>query len=184
MSIAGPIHRNLHQPLGVRVPTVVALDSGDFAGMIPMPGAGSSQALSIGQSSGSTATAPLTQCAGAGAYENYIGRSTGSGECVALVRATNPSIGSTTHWGCGAQVQGNTSLQPGTVIATFAPSGRYANATDGSSHSAIYLGQTAQGVQVMDQWAGSPAAVRTIPWNNPGATAANTGGAFHVVTSA
>ena len=34
---------------------------------------------------------------------------------------------------------------------------------------------------VMDQWAGSGASVRTIPWSNPGAAAANTGTAFRVV---
>ncbi|MBV8914112.1 MAG: BPSL0067 family protein, partial [Acetobacteraceae bacterium] len=79
------------------------------------------------------------------------------------------------------RVQGNTSLQPGTVIATFNKASRYANALDGSSHAAIYLGQNTTGVQVLDQWAGSRAAVRTIPWHNPGGAAANTGSAFHVV---
>jgi len=117
----------------------------------------------------------------AGAYGHFIGRSTGGGQCVALVRATNPAIGSTAHWVRGDPVRGNASLQPGAASATFAASGHYANATDGSSHSAIYLGQNAHGVQVLDQWAGSPAAVRTIPWSNPGAVAANTGSAFHVV---
>jgi hypothetical protein len=120
----------------------------------------------------------------AGAYGHFIGRSTGSGQCVALVRATNPALGSTACWVRGDPVRGNTSLQPGTAIATFAPSGHYANSTDGSSHSAIYLGQNAHGVQVLDQWTGSPAAVRTIPWSNPGAVAANTGSAFHVVNVA
>ena len=121
--------------------------------------------------------------AGDAAYRKYIGRSTGSGQCVALVCASNPAIGSTAQWVRGDPVRGNTSLQPGTPIATFGPSGRYTSATDGSSHAAIYLGQTPQGVQVLDQWSGSPAAVRTIPWSTPGAAAANTGSAFHVVKS-
>ncbi len=81
-------------------------------------------------------------------------------------------------------MQGNTNLKPGTVIATFNDSDRYANALDGSSHAAIYLGQNERGLQVVDQWAGSAAAVRTIPWSNPGGVAANTGGAFHVVSHA
>ena len=81
-------------------------------------------------------------------------------------------------------VRGNTGLQPGTAIATFDGSARYANATDGSSHAAIYLGQNERGIQVMDQWAGSTAAVRTITSTNPGGKAANTGSAFHVVHSA
>lgn len=117
----------------------------------------------------------------AAAYSRFIGRSAGSGQCVALVYAATPGIGSTACWTGGAAVRGNTSLQPGTVIATFDKCGRYANATDGSSHAAIYLGQNEQGIQVLDQWSGSPAAVRTIRWTNPGATPANTGTAFRVV---
>ena len=116
-------------------------------------------------------------------YARYIGRSVGSGQCVALVQATSPDIGPTRTWVCGASVQGNTGLQPGTAIATFDSSNRYGNNLDGSSHAAIYLGQNERGIQVMDQWAGNTAAVRTIPWSNPSGIAANTGTAFHVVQS-
>lgn len=131
-----------------------------------------------------TATGQASTTAGgsvAAAYRHYIGRSAGSGQCVALVHAANPGIGSTACWACGEPVRGNTSLRPGTVIATFDRCGRYANATDGSSHAAIYLGQNEQGIQVLDQWSGSPAAIRTIRWMNPGGTPANTGTAFRVV---
>ena len=114
----------------------------------------------------------------------FIGRSTGSGQCVALVRAAHPALGPTASWQRGAPVQGNLSIPPGTPIATFARSGHYANATDGSSHAAIYLGQSEDGLQVLDQWSGRPAAIRTIPWNKAGAVAANTGCAFHIVKSA
>ncbi|WP_426954466.1 BPSL0067 family protein [Muricoccus radiodurans] len=113
-----------------------------------------------------------------------FGRSVGSGQCVALVQAANPAIGPTRGWSRGAAVRGNVALQPGTAIATFDASGRYANARNGSSHAAIYLGQDATGIQVLDQWAGRAAAVRTIPWSARGATAANTGERFHVVVSA
>lgn len=112
-----------------------------------------------------------------------LGRSVGSGQCVALVRAALPALGPSSTWAAGGPVQGNTALQPGTPIATFDPSNRYANATDGSSHAAIYLGQDAHGLHVLDQWAGSSAAVRTIPWTNPGGAPANTGAAFRVVQS-
>jgi hypothetical protein len=115
------------------------------------------------------------------AWGHYIGRSVGSGQCVSLIHAVNPGIGLTSSWACGEPVQGNKSLTPGTVIATFQSQGRYANATDGSSHAAIYVGQNEQGIQVFDQWAGRPAAVRTIRWTNPGGPAADTGSAFHVV---
>lgn len=110
-----------------------------------------------------------------------LGRSVGSGQCVALVQATHPGIGRTAGWSPGGQVRGNTAIPPGTPIATFTPAGRYANATDGSSHAALYLGQTAEGVQVLDQWQGSAAAVRTIRWSPQGATASNTGSAFQVI---
>ena len=111
----------------------------------------------------------------------FLGKSVGSGQCVALVRAAHPDLGPSSTWKAGSPVEGNYALQPGTPIATFNPSNQYANATDGSSHAAIYLGQNAQGVTVLDQWAGSSASVRTIPWSKPGATAANTGASFRVV---
>ena len=114
-------------------------------------------------------------------FAQYLGRATGSGQCVALVQAASPGVGPTRTWKCGPPVRGNTDLRPGTAIATFNSADRYANATDGSSHAAIYLGQNERGIQVMDQWAGSAAAVRTIPWNNSSGVAANTGTAFHVV---
>ena len=117
-------------------------------------------------------------------YERFVGRSAGSGRCVALVQAARPEVGLTRAWAPGAPVQGGTGLTPGTVIATFDASGRYANATDGTSHAAIYLGQDERGIQVLDQWAGSRAAVRTIPWSNPGGTAVNTGSNYRVVVRA
>ena len=138
-------------------------------------------------SDGSAAKSVAQTTSGAGFiaadYARYIGRSVGSGQCVALVQATNPGIGPTRSWQCGAPVQGNTDLRPGTIIATFDSSGCYANAMDGSSHTAIYLGQNERGIQVMDQWAGNTASARTIPWTNPSGIAANTGTAFHVVQS-
>jgi hypothetical protein len=69
---------------------------------------------------------------------------------VALVQAADSSVGLTATWTQGSAVHGNTSLQPGTVIATIASNGTYTNSTDGSSHAAIYLGQNAQGIQVED----------------------------------
>ena len=117
----------------------------------------------------------------ASGHEKYIGQSVGSGQCVALVQAAKPEVGKTGGWTRGEAVRGNTSLQPGTIIATFDSAGRYANAEDGSSHAAIYLGQNESGIQVLDQWLGKPAAIRTIAWARPGATPSNTGDRFHVV---
>ncbi len=70
---------------------------------------------------------------------------TGDGECVALVRTASGAPLSST-WRPGAQVQGNTSLRPGTIIATFDKDGHY------TGHTAIYLGQDEHGIRVIDQW--------------------------------
>ncbi len=145
----------------------------DFAHAAMRHHAGHSAGTRAGSGSGDNAV-PAS-------FGHFIGRSAGTGQCVALIYAVSPGIGSTACWGCGEPVQGNTSLRPGTVIATFDKTGRYANARDGSSHAAIYLGQDENGIQVLDQWSGSPAAVRTIRWTNPGGTPANTGSAFRVV---
>jgi hypothetical protein len=185
VNITGLIQRNQRDTLLAPVGAGVTGKAGSFTAMM----ADSEKSVLHGAPTdkgahGPTAAIQAQPAASlAGGYGNYIGRSTGTGQCVALVRATNPAIGSTSCWVRGAPAQGNGGLRPGTAIATFAPSGRYANATDGSSHTAVYLGQTAHGIQVLDQWAGRPAAVRTIPWRNPGAVAANTGSAFHVVNS-
>jgi hypothetical protein len=87
-------------------------------------------------------------------YSQYLNQYVGSGQCVALVQTADSSVGLTATWTQGSAVQGDTSLQPGTAIATFGPNGTYTNSTDGSSHAAIYLGQNAQGIQVEDQWLG------------------------------
>lgn len=76
--------------------------------------------------------------------------SVGSGQCVALVQAAS-QVGVTHLWKRGVQVQGSI-LAVGTIIATFDEKGRYANDTNGNSHAAIYLGQTAHGIIVLDQW--------------------------------
>jgi hypothetical protein len=51
----------------------------------------------------------------------------------------------------GAAVQGNTSVTPGTIIATFGPDATYTGLQDGSAHAAIYLRQNDQGIQDEDQ---------------------------------
>lgn len=152
-----------------------------------MPTGGDGSAPGIdGGSAGATPGTGNGDAVGSAAssWTQYAGQAVGSGQCVALVQAADANVGLTRTWAQGAQVQGDTELRPGTAIATFDSTGRYANAMDGSSHAAIYLGQNAQGIQVMDQWSNHAASYRTISWNNPGATAANTGSAFYVVSHA
>ncbi len=59
----------------------------------------------------------------------------------------------TSAWRRGGLVKGNSLLRSGTAIATFDNDGRYGNYVDGRSHAAIYLGQGADGIYVLDQWA-------------------------------
>src|SRR4051794_31784081 len=41
-----------------------------------------------------------------GELTKFVGRSTGSGQCVALAKAVQPALGSTAHWRGGEKVQG------------------------------------------------------------------------------
>ncbi len=97
----------------------------------------------------------------------FVGRSVGTGQCVALVQAATgaPLTGA---WSPGPMVKGAIDLAPGTAIATFDVNGRYGNHTDHTSHAAIYLRQDDEGITVIDQWVGvagrKPASERTIFW--------------------
>ncbi|ELY2641294.1 BPSL0067 family protein [Cronobacter sakazakii] len=92
----------------------------------------------------------------------YIGKSVGNGQCVAFAqRAAN--MPHTVVWRRGALVKGNKNIVPGTVIATFDGNNHYGNHTDGRSHAAIYLGQDANGIQVLDQWIKHDGAGMSIP---------------------
>jgi hypothetical protein len=82
--------------------------------------------------------------------KKFIGRSIGNGQCVAFARAA-ANMPHSGEWGKGELVQG-AALAFGTAIATFDKNGRYANDTHGASHVAIYIGQDARGIKVLDQW--------------------------------
>ena len=110
------------------------------------------------------------------------GQLVGNGQCVTFVHAvvaTPPA----SLWRQGTKVRGNTAIKPGTVIATFDQDGRYGNHVDGSSHAAIYLGQTAAGIQVLDQWNGhtkQPVHQRLIRFKNGHGSKADDGDRFSV----
>ncbi|WP_230492035.1 MULTISPECIES: BPSL0067 family protein [unclassified Janthinobacterium] len=63
-------------------------------------------------------------------------------------------------WKQGEAVLGNRLLRKGTAIATFI-NGKYANHQQGN-HAALYMGQTLDGIIVMDHW--SQAGVRSAIW--------------------
>jgi hypothetical protein len=83
--------------------------------------------------------------------EQHVGAVVGTGHCVPYVQAVT-KVGHTSTWRRG-ELALHGDVAPGTVIATFDASGRYANATDGSSHAAIYLDETPRGsLRVLDCW--------------------------------
>ncbi|MES2129781.1 MAG: BPSL0067 family protein [Pseudomonadota bacterium] len=82
--------------------------------------------------------------------KKFLGQSIGSGQCVAFVQQAT-AAGITRTWKRGDPVR-KANLPIGTAIATFDENGRYANDTHGKSHAAIYMGQDAKGIQVLDQW--------------------------------
>lgn len=76
----------------------------------------------------------------------------GSKQCVALVKqyAKAPA---TSLWKEGSSVKGNLLLRKGTAIATFI-NGKYQSLGTGN-HAALYIGQDATGIWVIDQWSSS-----------------------------
>lgn len=111
--------------------------------------------------------------------QRFVGTVTGDGHCVALVRAASGAP-HTSAWRRGLSARGS-QLPTGTAIATFNSAGRYANATDGSSHAAILLAEEEAGLRVIDQWVGQPGFERVIRYQ--GSTPANDGNAFHQIVA-
>ncbi|WP_100136606.1 BPSL0067 family protein [Snodgrassella alvi] len=103
-------------------------------------------------------------------YGIYVGE---SHECVAAVKhfAKAPQ---TTIWKKGARVKGNNSIRPGTAIATFDSRGKY------HGHAAIYINQTARGINVYDQWKGQPLQTRELEFRGWGYVS-NDGDQFYVI---
>ncbi len=107
------------------------------------------------------------------------GTSVGSGQCVAYVQAV-AGAPLTAHWRRG-QIVKESPITPGTAIATFDDDGKYGNHTDGRSHAAIYLGQDAIGLHVLDAWVGQPVHFRVIAFGRP--LPVNDGNKFYVIES-
>ena len=78
----------------------------------------------------------------------------------------------TSSWGQGQRVKG-ANLQFGTGIATFT-NGKY-----DSGHTAIYVGQSATGIDVWDQWVGQPVHQRTLRFDST--SYQNDGDNFYVI---
>ena len=151
-------------------------DTGSVPGAVTIGGGSGSGSASLGSYSGTGSG--FAGAIVATGYADLLGQSVGTGQCVALAQAAS-DVGYTSTWSPGAQVEGETDIAVGTVIATFGSDGTYTN-TYGQSHTAIYLGQGDQGIYVEDQWLGHAASTRVIPWttDNP----YESGSKFYVVT--
>ncbi len=105
----------------------------------------------------------------------------GHAECVEFIKQT---LGApiTSVWKEGKKiVEGDTTILPGTAIATFVD-GKYPQVGASGMHAAIYLGQNAQGIQVLDQWrAQGVVKPRTIHWTPTKPGLSNDGTAFSVI---
>jgi hypothetical protein len=117
-----------------------------------------------------------------GSYEGVAySDAQGNSECVEFIRQTL-SAPATRFWNEGDKIKkGDLTPVPGTAIATFV-NGKYPQ--DGSSgmHAAIYLGQNANGVEVLDQWRSQgEVRKRTIKWKPTSGGLSNDGNAFSVI---
>lgn len=85
-------------------------------------------------------------------------------ECAALVQQTTRAP-NTSLWRTGTKVKDAlpAEIEPGTAIATFDANGRYPMTDPPGRHAAIYVSHDANGITVVDQWAGG-----RVPKPTPG----------------
>jgi hypothetical protein len=153
------------------------IDTGGVSGSVITGSSGSGTGSGSSSGYGGTGSGVAGAIVATG-YTDLLGQEVGTGQCVALAQATS-DVGYTSSWSPGAQVQGDTDIAAGTVIATFGDDGTYTN-TYGQSHTAIYLGQDDSGLFVEDQWLGQAAQTRHINWTTTNSY--ESGSKFYVVT--
>ena len=119
----------------------------------------------------------------------YKGRafanSKGNTECVELIKQAAGAPASAL-WREGIKIKKlaageQDTVARGTAIATFVQ-GKYPQTGNTGMHAAIYLGQNADGIIVLDQWrAQGKVLQRTIPWTPRKSGLSNDGSAFSVI---
>jgi hypothetical protein len=159
-------------------------------GGVTQSGAGSGTTGTLGTSGAQGSSGMGTQGSSATAadYQQYVGSYYGANEqCVSLTRDFDSSLPPSSQWQQGELVEGATDIAPGTPIATFNFDGAYGppdspGGASGVSHTGIYLGQDASGVQILDQWSGSGGAqIHTIPWSSWGGSTAEAGSHYYTI---
>ena len=140
----------------------------------------------VGGTSGGSGAQPLSTLASD--YQQYVGSYYGvDQQCVSLTRYFDPSLAPSSQWQQGELVQGATDIAVGTPIATFNFNGAYGPPAHpegyyGVSHTGIYLGQDATGVQILDQFNNSGgASIHTIPWSAWGTNTAEGGSRYYTI---
>ncbi len=117
--------------------------------------------------------------------QSYAGTSytnaKGNAECVEFIQQTLKAP-QTKFWIEGRKVTKDGPVLPiGTAIATFVD-GKYPQTGSSGKHAAIYLGQDATGIQVLDQWrAQGEVRRRTIRWTPTKSGLSNDGNAFSAI---
>lgn len=109
-------------------------------------------------------------------------------QCAALTKALDPTLPNyTSEWQPSLYVKDNCGSIPiGAGVATFNFGGRYGprnspGGISGGSHTGIFLGCTANGMQILHQWSGRPAFVTTLNWQNCGMSRAECGDRYYMV---
>lgn len=116
---------------------------------------------------------------------SYVGQSyknsKENAECVEFIKQTL-NAPQTKLWKEGRKVtKDGPALPAGTAIATFV-NGEYPQIGSTGKHAAIYLGQNAVGIQVLDQWrAQGEVRLRTIRWASTTSGLSNNGNAFSAI---
>jgi hypothetical protein len=92
-----------------------------------------------------------------------VGEGEFKGECAAIAQFLVPGLGNAyvSQWRRGAQVKGQSTLRPGTVIAIFDSNGRYVGTkrhshSHGIAHAALYVRQSAAGIEIVHQFTAYP----------------------------
>lgn len=111
-------------------------------------------------------------------------------QCVSLTKELGGITDSASSWRPGEKVQGNTDIPVGTPIATFNGPGK----TFGSaampggeprfSHTGIYLGQNADGIQILHQYTKvGGGVITTIPWDSWSGGTNEAGNKYYVIAN-
>ena len=111
----------------------------------------------------------------------HLGEVVDSGHCMRHVQIV-AGVPHSSKLRRGANVR-EAKLATGTVVGTFNDAGRYANATDGSSHVAVLIRQDPEGLVVIDQWVGQPVHERVVRFKAGHGPACDDGDRYFIVES-